>query len=352
MNFSLIIPTMNRPELLLRLIRYYHGLGFGGRILIGDSSEERVFMETAGKLNAYVDRLFVEHRYLPGHSVSEVVSILAEDVITDYVALLPDDDFLTPSGIEECISFLVSNPQYVAAHGIGVLVSSEGGDCRRIDGASYYPQPELDSGTAAERLIAHLAGYSVSLFSVHRVAVWKRMFSPVAKARRPRDVRDKSFVDELLPCCLSAVCGKIKQLDRLYLVRQVHEDRYLLPSWFDWISSEKWSPSYTYFRLCLAEEISTMDRISQEAAADVVDEAFANYLQKWISRHTVMSGSGFSSVRHTWLPKPVRIMMRKLRVIFVPAHISLNSLLTSSTRHNSDFMPVYASVTDGPDGGK
>jgi glycosyltransferase domain-containing protein len=344
MNFSLIIPTMNRPELLLRLIHYYHGLGFSGRILIGDSSEEKVFLETAELLNAYVDKLFVDHRHLPRHSVSEVVSVLAEDVTTDYVALLPDDDFLTPSGIGECVSFLNSNPQYVAAHGIGVLVSSEGGDCRRIDGACSYPQPRLDGETAAERLDAHLAGYSVSLFSVHRATVWKRMYSPVAKVQRPHDVSDKSFVDELIPCCLSVVCGKIKQLDRLYLVRQVHEDRYLLPTWFKWISSEKWLPSYTYFRQCLAQEIAGTDLVSQEAAADLVDEVFASYLQESISFHKVKPGRESASGRLAWIPIPVRKVLRRLRVVLVPAHISLDSLLVSSNPYNGDFMPVYSSV--------
>ena len=39
MNITLIVPTMNRPRLLLRLV---YSPGFGGKILIGDSSVEDI----------------------------------------------------------------------------------------------------------------------------------------------------------------------------------------------------------------------------------------------------------------------------------------------------------------------
>ena len=42
MNITLIVPTMNRPRLLLRLVYYYYSPGFGGKILIGDSPVEDI----------------------------------------------------------------------------------------------------------------------------------------------------------------------------------------------------------------------------------------------------------------------------------------------------------------------
>ena len=49
MDFSIIVPTLNRPDFLLRLIRYYDALHFDGRILMGDSSSVEIFEDTMQK---------------------------------------------------------------------------------------------------------------------------------------------------------------------------------------------------------------------------------------------------------------------------------------------------------------
>ena len=118
MEVSLIIPTMNRPKLLLRLISYYASLKFEGKILIGDSSNAEIFRETARALESYKGSLDIWHRHLPGRSVAAAVLDMNEYLTTPYACLIPDDDFLVPRTLANCIQFLDSHPDYVAAHGV------------------------------------------------------------------------------------------------------------------------------------------------------------------------------------------------------------------------------------------
>lgn len=341
MDVSIIIPTMNRPKLLLRLIHYYGLLEFRGKILIGDSSNAEIFQKTASALENYKGCLDICHRHLPGRSVATAVMDMNEYLRTPYVCLAPDDDFIIPQTIAKCIQFLDSYPDYIAAHGVGAFITNSSGDSEIIDNAGYYRQTIIDDVTASTRLRNHLKNYSVNLFSVHRSEIWRKMFISTPTPSEWPQCCDKSFADELLPCCLSVVYGKIKQIDGLYLIRQVHEERYLLPTWFTWFSNENWRPSYLYFRNQLAQAISCEDRISISQAESIVDSSFSVYMR---------GGAKVAAPVH-WFRKFARKSqawhaLRQLRVRLQPIRIiCLSSLSSPSSPFYQDFLPVLNAVT-------
>ena len=179
MDFSIIVPTMNRPDFLLRLIRYYVALHFQGNILIGDSSAVEIFEETAQKIKKIKGRLNILHSHLPGRSVAAAVAEMNEHLETAYVCLTGDDDFIVPDSAAKCIEFLNQNLDYVAAHGKGVLITTETGTKTTLLGVSDYPQTIIHHDRASDRAAYHLEHYSVSLFSVHKAAVWRKMIELV-----------------------------------------------------------------------------------------------------------------------------------------------------------------------------
>ena len=346
MDVSIVIPTMNRPRLLLRLVQYLDALSFQGKILIGDSSDETTFMESARALEAFRGRLDISHAGLKGHSVAAAVKALNERVSTKYVCLVADDDFLVPTTIAKCIEFLEVHPDYVAAHGGGVLIASTG-DADVIHWVEGYRQTIAIEDTARSRLNRHLEQYSVSLFSVHRVGAWCRMFKDIPSPAELPQCCDKSFVDELLPCCLSVVYGKVGQVDGLYLIRQAHGGRYLLPTWFSWLSSATWQPSYVYFRDHLAQAMSLQDNISVSDAEYAVDLSFSAYI-----RHCVAADEGktpairgvarrFVAFRTIW-----RLLMKLRDRIQPDGRLTLGSLLNPSSSYFRDFVPVFQAVTE------
>lgn len=347
MDISIIVPTMNRPKMLLRLIRYFDALGFRGKLLVGDSSDAAIFQEAAIALENYRNHLDIQHLYLPGHSVAAAVKELNEYANTRFVCLVPDDDFVVPKTMAKCIQFLDRHLDYVAAHGIGALISSSG-DSGAIDNASFYAQTIADDRTAETRLSKHLEHYSVSLFSVYRLDTWRQMFIDIPAPSELPQCCDKAFVDELLPCCLSVIYGKIKQIDGLHVVRQVHGGRYLLPAWFLWFTNANWHPSYLYFRSRLAQAISREDGIAISRAESIVDRSFATYLKKWIAdegpkSHWLRRFAGNSqTLRLMWrFVNDVRDRMQPGR------RLSLACLLSPSSPYREEFLPVFNAVVGG-----
>src|SRR5688500_14399765 len=118
---SLLVPTMNRSDFIIRLMRYYCSLEFPGHIFIGDSSNEEHVARTKRAIVTYRDKLNIVYREYPGLNNAQCMRFLLEVVATPYSVFLGDDDFLVPDGLKQCIAFLDGNSGYGAAHGKAIL---------------------------------------------------------------------------------------------------------------------------------------------------------------------------------------------------------------------------------------
>jgi len=166
---SIIIPSINRSEFLIRLLKYFYKIECKHLIYIGDSSNLYHFSQTKEAIKLLRYRLKVIQMNHNGlNDWESTISILIQ-VETKYCVFFPDDNFIVPENMTKCIQFLELNTDYVAAHGIGVtiLLKNEGpyGQIKRIN---YYPQPIIETNTATTRLINYLKSYSVAMFSVFR----------------------------------------------------------------------------------------------------------------------------------------------------------------------------------------
>jgi glycosyltransferase domain-containing protein len=346
MDVSIVIPTMNRPAMLRRLIAYLASTGFGGEVLIGDSSSEAVFQSTGHAVARCQGNLTIRHIPLPGRSIAEAIKELNESLRTSYVCLVGDDDFVVPRTIGCCIAFLKDNPAYVAAHGVGVLITSPSSP-NTIERAAPYKQPIAEENSAARRLAAHLGSYSVSLFAVHRTEAWRKMFGDIKTGQHAKYCKDAAFAAELLPCCLSVVYGKVKQVEGLYLVRQTHSQRYLLPNWLSWVSSSAWSGSYVYFRNCLSRELSTQDGIPLSEAETCVEQAFVVYFGNVVRKTLGRTPSPVRDrLQNYHLLQEGWRAVRSARDRMVPGNrLSLACLLSVESPYYTDFRPIYEAVS-------
>ena len=335
---TLLVPTMNRSEFVIRLLRYYAQFRFGGRIAIGDSSDAEHVGRTRAAIAALRGTLDIAYAEYPRAGPGVCLQKLMEHASTPYAATLPDDDFLIPASLERCARFLAEHPDYAAAHGAGVgVILDSNGLHGQVTECQYYPQPVVEADTAAERLDDHLGDYRVSMFSVHRVETWRAML---------RDVHlqeDASFSAELLPCCLSVVHGKIKQLDGLYVVRQSHNRRYELPTAFDWLTGAKWQPSYQVFLDGVSEALAARDAIGIDVARSVVKRAFQQYLVLAMGVRRRWTGA-------PWTLAAARRAKRLLTRLKPKAgsEFELSALLDPSSRYHADFMPVYRVLVTPP----
>lgn len=340
---TLLIPTKNHSDLLLRLLKYYRDLNFQGCICIGDSSDDAFHIEcTKRALDELQHKLHIIYREYPGLNITHCMTSLVHQAPTRYAAAVMDDDFLVPSGLQRCVLFLEANPEYVAAHGVAALFSvSSGAAYGQIESVGYYRQPVIEGKSASQRLTDHLGNFAGIMFSVHRVESWRAMYKDATL------VPDRWVSEELLPSCLSVIQGKVKELDCLYLMRQVHAQRAFHVDTFDALTSPTWSPSYEVFRNRLSQELVERDGISMHQAREVVKRALWSYLAR-----SLLADQARPSPHFRWREGARRIPAlrwgwRQMRS-FLPGkehRVSLPALLRTSSHYHADFMPVYRAVT-------
>ena len=343
MDITLSIPTLNRPDFLLRELHYYQSVNFRGKIFIGDSSEATVAEKIKNYLQKFNNTLNIYYYSLPGYNDAQAQKFMADKMTTKYAVFIADDDFLVPSGIGRCIEFLDTNPDYIAAHGECIGMGLHSINSQSIQYTNHCLQPTISGATAAQRLVAYMANYSVPLFWVHRIEAWRTML------KNAGDMTDKSFGSEMLPCCLSAILGNTKQLDGLYMIRQDHENRYALPTWFKWITNEAWYPNYTAYCNYLSEAIVRQDGITLEEAKNIVSQAFSVYLAQWISgsSHNPNPNSQWRSIirqipgaRKGW-----HVLQSVLNRVFNDNKYYFGNMITPESPYYKDFMPIYKIVT-------
>jgi len=296
----------------------------------------------AGKLN-------IVHREYPGLKNDGCFRLMSEMISTPYVAYLGDDDFLVPHGLNQAIECLENNSEYHSANGLSMIfnLDSSGPYGDLVGIGRYNGLRSIDGKSGAERLLAHLSNYSVVLFSVHRRITWLAMW------RHEMPLEDLIFATELLPGSLSAIHGRAKTLDCLYLVRQEHPAQFRHSDLLDWITGSNWPSSYQAFRNSLAEELVRQDGISLEEAYDVVKQAFWSYLANGLTNRRPgpygQNGTGIGSgLRQFARSIPgVRRLWRRVRSLR-QNECDLSSLLRPSSPYHTDFMPIYRAITTFP----
>ncbi len=344
---GIVIPTMNRSDFVIRQLAYYADVGYQSTVYVGDSSDSVHLQRVTQAVRGLQNRINLVHIRLPGLNDSQAIRELLYCVQEPYVAFVGDDDFLVPASLEKCARFLKAHADFSTAHGVATLCGlGSPGAHGEVTWCGRYGQYPMEQASGRDRLTDYLGNYFVTLFSIHRTQDFRRDMD--AACLMP----DKAF-RELLPCCLSIIRGEAKELDCLYLIRQAHDRRYLLPDVYDWITSPDWLPSYQIFCDCLVGELARQDGISMDEARKVVKQAFWSHLargltQKWKQLYA-QNGS--------WILSRAREAIRRMPVLrwawrkghsLLPGEeykLSLPALLHPSSPYHIDFMPVYRAIT-------
>lgn len=272
-TITIVIPTVNRPEFLVRQLAYYAGQHFPYPLVVADSSDTRTIIP-----EVLLKSLNITHLELPREGVAEAIIAANQQISTKYAAFIGDDDFFIPEGLAACAEFLDSHPDYGAANGKAwafALPTPYG----KASDISYSDSPETVENTAGGRLREYLAHYNTTLFSVNRTENWLKMWSPVCTRL------DQWFGDELLPSCMAAILGKVKSLPDPYMVRQGHPGRIFGLPVYEWLHQDQWQFWYHVFCDTLSAEIAGIDKISYEVARVEVELAFSVYMSQYHGKY-------------------------------------------------------------------
>lgn len=347
---TLVIPTRNRWAFLERLLTYYANQKFSYPILIGDSSDAECHVEGKRIVESFSNRLRVNLYSYPEISAFPCTVGLLDRVLTPYVAIAADDDFVIPAGIERGIDFLESHHDYTVATGTALLMAvSSDQPYGSIIGSWPYGQSSIEHTSASSRLLHGFSHYYPTTYPVHRTEAMRVSYKAVTNL----DL-DNGF-GELLPCLGPIIHGKRKKIRGLYMVRQAHMDmtsRKLNPDLFDWVCNPQWADQAEKFQSYLAQELAVTENLTADTSRKVVKQAFWSWLEKGLSHKWTVNYSleetvlrvRLREVRRQW---PVLDRIWRQVKSFFPGERNqalLAALLRSSSPYHKDFMPIYRVV--------
>lgn len=310
-KLDLIIPTFNRPEFLQRILSYYNSYHIDFNIIIADSSNRsnkklnKKTVSLFSKLNIlYIDK-FLE-KQPSHHKYGEMVKYAK----SKYVCFCPDDDFITPNGIREAVSFLDKNPDYATAHGtyISFYVYNNPLGKKKFWWKFIYPYKSITSSNPANRLAEHLSNYYQVLWAVRKTDVVKHAYKEFLKSKV-----DPFLFGELLPDMLTLTSGKMKRLNTFYAARQALSTSYSYwPSLIDAQKEGAYDNEYAKFKNCLAENLTKYD-FSKNKSIHLIDLSMNTYLKSTIQEHLM----GKANLLLKYFPSFIKSLVRLLHVKYL-----------------------------------
>jgi glycosyltransferase domain-containing protein len=218
--FTIIIPTLERHDILLRAIDYYQH--FNCNVLIVDSSDNRF-------IHKFPDNII--YKYLPKMGYGQKIYEAAKDITTPYVCTVADDDYIIESGLMTGVCFLDDNPDYASAQGRyykfelienRVTFSPRYG----LDSCHY----DVESNDTSSRIIRAFNPYMHHFYAIHRTELFTKSWKLASFFKNPfwENLPLPELTQILTPMCY----GKHKILPMLWMVR----DSYI----FDHIRRQKY----------------------------------------------------------------------------------------------------------------
>jgi len=352
MKVALLVPTINRPSFVKRMVLYYDSLKSPHPIYIGDASNtkksENILTFLKNIRNVEVKYFHWEGLGLEQTYFKLVAKAYAE---CEYCTAHCDDDYFIPSSLTKCAKFLSENPDYRTAQGRAALVVMDSpdpvGNITWIE--KYWGINSLEESSRIERLLSFNKKYFVTQFSVHRV----REF--IDDSRKYSTITDHN-ISELLHCFTFAINGKSKFIDCLYLIRIRHLDLFIHSSGdnlFELITRKKWSHEYNKMLDSLSHALCDDGKISFSEAKKIISDMMKERLKRGFSSQITKNKDDKKSffvksknVIHGYL---THILLDKtgLRPIRESFRTKNNMQLWTAkhSRFHSDFLPVKNSLT-------
>ena len=263
-KITIFIPTMDRPKLLKRALKYYNLAGFSGAIIIIDSSSGNNQTETEDVCNKYKENFrHVKYKYLDrSTTLGEIHALAGKGVNTPYFAYSPDDDVHSTLFLEYAQSFLDSQDKYKAirGHRVSFVVGSTPPLGITEVGLDHYPQ--TDSNTALTRMENYVRAALSPQYSIFQTSVWNHAQSYNTSPYIPY------FSEEFFPCLFLVGLGPIYTSNRLGVMKQQDAAGSLFKRnlWLDIITHEDWPVHIKKMLFATADILKNVDQLDQENA--------------------------------------------------------------------------------------
>jgi|TARA_B100000795_G_scaffold44415_1_gene29145 glycosyltransferase domain-containing protein len=355
MEMTIVVPTKNRPHYVKRLLQYYLDEDFIGKIIIIDSSDNKI----ANKIRKHIHDIgrvnfqYVYSSGLPTMVIKENLSYIK----TKYVSFLGDDDYIIPKGARMSIDYLNRNPEIVACRGEGFTITDSSISSEYISSFTSFNRLEENS---SDRILEHFANYSTPFFHVCRSEMFIAAYSNAPSMLEMNNGYDRLIGDELIVSGLMLTYGKFASIEGLHLVRTNNVERVeSRDSWYYDLDNEGRDFAIKDFTKKIATSICEQDQISFLEAEKVALSVQNNpvFTTKYNSDLTIQIKGFIKPILQSLnllefcvkLKSNFFIIKTKLiNHIFVSKNkrLGLKNILNPDNFYHNEFMPVYKSLTD------
>lgn len=342
-EITIFIPTRNRPVFLKRLLRYYQRVGFPGDIFVGDASDARWIGENRQICGEFGNHLNIRFFETPEVSTHQSIETMAAESRTRYATSVCDDDFLCLEGLADAAAFLEGNPDYVGAHGKGLIFGVDNPTPHgKICYSRSYPQAVIEEETPSERLQSYFKNGGAVVFSLYRTEDWKSMFQNPAKVSR---YQITFIFGELVNASVAVLRGKIKELDSLYLLRQAHQGQKMAElDIYKWFVHPEWYPTYQFLADAVLKELRGKTEWSDEEGRKFFEEIFGAYLTRVLRKYLPLQFEKKGNSRSIARKISDRVSRYRSRLQGKDP-LDLASLMTLTSRYAASFRPFYQIIT-------
>ena len=199
-DFTLVIPTYNRPKLLEALLTYLSAQPQRCHVLVLDSSQPQP--RAANRKIVELAELKLDYAEFPSemHPFDKFREGVHK-VATEFCALCADDDLVLLDGVQRCLEALRSNPLASVAQGYSFsFLCRQDGDMELGD--VLYFTSTIDDATPLARLAKLFARYQAATYGNYRTPVLQRIFDTLKPMR-------SILARELLGTALAAIEGQM-----------------------------------------------------------------------------------------------------------------------------------------------
>lgn len=222
MSITVLVPTKNRYNYLVKLLNFYNETNFKHTIFVLDSSKKEIRHKNFKLINKY-KKLRLKYFYREGWPC-EVMKNISEKIKTKYCCFTGDDDFLLQKGLDKCSSYLNKNQNFIGCFGKIILyniidknkfIQEYTAANKRIEKSSY------------SRIIKLISDYSVLFFGLTRTIYFKKALRSVPSLKNRHLCPSKHIANEYILSFSLAALGKFQKINDLQLVRFVgHQNAY------------------------------------------------------------------------------------------------------------------------------
>ena len=208
-QFTLLIPTYNRHELLERLLNYFQYQHIQFQVIVLDSSDSSIVEQNTrliATLSNNVKHIVYSNNIEPFKKFSEGF----QQVSTPFCSLCADDDIIIINTITDCINFLIENSDYSLAHGLYFDFSELKNEI--CISRLIYSSLSLADVSPVNRIAKLMQNYEATTYAIYRTEIAKMIFQKAATL-------SSVLSNELLSSVLSVVKGKAARLPKLYCGR-------------------------------------------------------------------------------------------------------------------------------------